>query len=262
LEEISVMSWIDSVRKRVAALVSIGSIVLSCGCGSGVSNDLFQTQARLANGLVGVPSPSTVNIASRDMLQANNLPVGGVSPYILLPSGSITVAATDPAAHNIPLTGASAALSDKMAYTVIVSGVYNTTGITAPKLLTLTDTFPAFGTTPTQAAIRLVNLSPDSPPVDIYSSNPSQPTNINNGVGPVAGLTNISYQNASPYVLVQPNTQNFSLYNTATGVQIPTLTLPRGVTLTVGKVYTLFVIGMTHPTGTQESLDVRITADN
>jgi len=261
-------------------IVAIGFIVCLlpeiAGCGTSGSQPIPSSEARVVNALVGVSYPGTntnpdaVNVttiaaAQQTVVNGNlsfaDIPFGAASTYMPAYSGVTTISVV-PSGGNIPLiSGQQFTIPANTAQTLILVGVLK--GTPAPQIVPLTDTFPTFPSSPapTTAALRIVNLSPDSPPLDLYAS-----TTANAAGMPIAGLTNITYLNASNYAPVSissSSTLTLTVHNSTTGALIASNTLKLGAILTAGHSYTALLIGMMNPLNIhQEAFDVRILLDN
>lgn len=239
--------------------LAVGLIGCDGGGGSGSRN----ATARYVNALIGTPGNGSVDFLSprggATITQAGPVGYGAIAPNVgslLLPitnnSETFQVTATGTTAPQ--LAGITATLTPGTGYLIAASGIVGQTNARAPRLVILTDSVPGIGNT--QAALRIVNLAPDAPNIDIYNSP------LNGQPAPITGLTNLAYSGSSNYALVTAGNYNLSVRVAGTGTVVPTLTNTTTIGLVGGKAYTIFAVGLTNPGAGQPAFDVRIVADN
>ncbi|MDW8206534.1 MAG: DUF4397 domain-containing protein [Chloroherpetonaceae bacterium] len=244
----------------LGALLTIAALLTGCGGGGGGQRN---ARVRYFNALIGVTGNGSVDFLSprgnTTIRQAGPVAYGGIAPSVgvlLLPldAGSETFQVTAAGTTSPQLAALTATMTAGTGYLVAVSGIVGQTDARAPRLAILTDNLPAIGST--QAALRLVHLAPDAPPVDLFN------TPLNGQPAPITGLTNLAYGNASTYALVPAGNYNLSVRVAGTGTVVPTQSSTSPIGLVGGKAYTIFAIGLVNPGTGQPAFDVRLVADN
>jgi hypothetical protein len=168
-----------------------------------------------------------------------NIPFGGASTYVPVPQGKVRMVVR---VGNLVVLGpdvgkaAEVEIGSEPIQTVAVAGKYAAEQTQdklqppTPRVVHLIDAVPASTT-----AVRLVHLSPDSPPVDLQV-----------GGSPVLGLTNVPYGGTSRYVTVEPGMKKeltVHLHASSTALSNTNWSL----TPVAGKAYTLMLVGLKPP---------------
>ncbi len=250
---------------RCALLGVVGLLAAGlAGCGGGTSlSKPFGTdpndtnQQRTFNALVGSPG-SGVNITQRSVsLNPSPLSFGQGTSYATVSSGiAIKTDAIQAGTATLVAPETTVSMTRDFSYTQVVSGVFGTSGTTAPRLIQFTDNFPGTIASST-AVVRLVNLLPDSPPISLYNIAGFPPTAI-----AVMGLGGIAYgstsgTSGSAYVAVTAGNYNLSIRDSAGNV----LTSLGAATLAGGHAYSIFVFGLVSPAAGQPSAQSLLLTD-
>jgi len=247
------------------ALFGTACVLLSAlfGCGGNSLSKPLGTdpndtnKERAFNALVGGPS-ATVDIAQRSAnLNPTPLAFGQNSNYITVSSGiSITTNAYQSGTTIKLAPEASVTMIRDFYYTEVLTGIFGTSGATAPRLIQFSDNFPA-PITAGNVALRVVNVSPDSPPISLYNTTGAPPTSV-----AIAGLGNVTYGTESKsgtadYITAAAGAYTLTVRDNAGNV----LTSLGPVTLAGGHAYSIFVSGMVHPTGSQPGVQASLLTD-
>ena len=250
---------------RLTLVGAVGVLTLAqFGCGGGTSlSKPFGTdpndtnKERVLNALVGSPS-AAVDIAQRGIhLNPAPLAFGQGTNYATVSSGiAVTTDAFKSGTTTQVAPESSVTMTRDFFYTEVVTGIYGTSGATAPRLIQFSDNFPA-SVPAGNVAVRVVNLSPDSPPITLYNTAVAPPTAV-----PITGLGNIAYGSVSSsgstnYVTLTAGGYNLTVRDNAGNV----LTSPGSVTLGGGHSYSLLVYGLVHPTAGQPSAQAVLLTD-
>jgi hypothetical protein len=245
-------------------LGTVGVLTLALfGCGGTSLTQPFGTnpndvnKEREFNALVGAPS-AAVNFVQRAVaLNPTPLAFGQGDTYATVSSGiSIVTDVFQPGTTTMVAPEASVTMTRNFFYTQVVTGIFGTTGATAPRQIQLTDNFPA--SVPTSSiALRLVNLSPDSPPITLYNTAGTPATAVG-----ITGLGNVTYgnmssSNGSNYVTAAAGNYNLSARDNAGNV----LTTLGPVTLSGGHSYSVFVSGLVTPVAGQPAVQAILLTD-
>lgn len=251
------------MKRRSALLALLGIFALVVGCGDPQAVNDF-TIARMMNALVGIPNNANVDfVSSRSVQTAQNVAFGGITPYKQGPYGAANLAVRTTGTQTVLAGPTSINPTPLKNNTIVVSGVVGGQGTLAPRIFDITDTLPANSGGGQTTVVRLVNLSPDSGPIDLYydTAVPVPPATAK----PLIGLTNLTYGHASDYVIV-PTGANGSVYleihDHLTGALIPTPILNRGFFSVSGKAYTIFAMGLQNPGVGQQAFDAIVSLDN
>jgi hypothetical protein len=249
-------------------MLLITMVLMGCGDPQAATN---WSRTRVVNALVGIPNNAGINAGinvtvSGNYPTATNLAFGGVSQYTTGKLGGQTVTVTQTGANTALIPTLQVTLGTQQSSTIAVTGVVGGAGLLAPRAFSLVDTAPPTNIASTNVdlvnfAIKVYNLSPDSPAV-----------NLEGGGGVIPGLTNISYGNASQYIIVAATpdqdakgnplptaTVALTINATATGIAFNTPTLAKLTGVVNGEIFNVFVIGLVHPTGQQQSIDANVT---
>lgn len=249
---------------RRALLGIAGALSLALvGCGGSDLSKPFGTdpndtnKERALNALVGGPS-AAVDIAQRSAnINPTPLAFGQSSSYVSVSSGiSIKTNAYQSGTTTQVAPEASVTMTRDFFYTEAVAGIFGTSGATAPRLFQFSDNFPstiAAG----NVALRLVNLSPDSPPLTLYNISGTPATAI-----AIAGLGSVSYGNMSSsggsnYITATAGAYNLTVRDSAGNV-VATL---GPVALNGGHAYSVFVYGLVSPTASQPAAQATLLTD-
>ncbi len=265
-------------RPAASGLILILAVALF-GCGDPQAKTNY-SRARVVNALVGVPNGGNIDVASsHNYATATNVPFGGVTSYVAGSLGETNITATEAGTNTVVLPSTQTFLATQQSDTIAVAGVVGGTGALAPRVFNFTDTAPPtnFGSTNLASinfAIKFYNLSPDSPALNLQGA--GSPTGLAppplTSTGVVPGLTNVSYGNASDYVIIsvpagrdaKGNAEPFAwvtltINSTATGALLNAPTLTTLTSVTNGEIFTVFVTGLVHPGAGQQSLDANVT---
>ena len=247
-------------------LGTVGVLTLAlAGCGGGTSlskpfgtNPNDTNKERVLNVLVGSPSVA-LDIAQRGIhLNTAPLAFGQGTTYASVSSGIAVVTEAFQAGTAAAVApSSSVTMTRDFYYTEAVTGIYGTSGATAPQLIQFSDNFPA-SVPAGSVAVRVVNLSPDSPPITLYNTAVAPPTAV-----PITGLGNIAYGSVSSsggtnYVTLTAGGYNLTVRDNAGNV----LTSPGSLTLSGGHSYSLLVYGLVHPTAGQPSAQAVLLTDH
>jgi hypothetical protein len=249
-------------RRALLGTVGIAALALF-GCGGSSISKPFGTnpndanRERVLNALVGGPS-TAVDFQQRSLnLNSSPLAFGQNSNYITVPSGISVKTEVSQAGTNTPVAPeSSVTMTRNFYYTEAVAGIYGTSGATAPRLIQFADNFPT-SIPAGNVALRLVNLSPDSPPVSLYNTNGTPPTAVAvTGLGSVA-YGSMSLSGEANYITATAGVYNLSVRDNAGN----TLASLGSVTLGGGHGYSIFVYGLVSPTGSQPAVRATLLTD-
>lgn len=214
----------------VFAIASLLLFAASCGTSS-------QTQVRAFQAISDAPP---LDIAVNTTKVATTVSFTGFQPatgYTKVPSGTVTLQAYDTGTTTsiIGANGVSTSLGGSSQYTLLLAGLLNGTGATAPAFYEITDnnTAPATGT----VEFRIINGSINTPTggFDVYIVPPN--TNLN-GVSPqIAGLT---LGQGSSYVSLDVLQTGYDAIVTQHGNQLPYI--DQNYNLTAGQIRSLVVV--------------------
>lgn len=250
-------------RRTLLGTVGVLTLALfGCGGGNSISkpfgtdpNDV--NKERVFNALVGAPS-AAVDIAQRSInLNSTPLAFGQGTNYATVSSGiAIKTDAYQSGTTTTVAPEASVSMTRSFFYTQVVTGIYGTVGATAPRLIQFTDNFPS-SVSASSVALRLVNLSPDSPPITLYNTTGTPPTAV-----AISGLSNVTYgnvssSNGSNYVTAAAGNYNLSVRDNA-GNALKSL---GAVTLSGGHSYSVLVYGLVNPAAGQPSTQAVLLTD-
>ncbi len=239
-------------RWSLLATAAILTVTLY-GCGGNSLSKPFGTdpndtnKERVLNTLVGGPS-AAVDIAQRSInLNSTPLAFGQGTNYATVASGiSVKTDAYTSGTTTSVAPETTVTMTRSFFYTEVLAGIFGTSGTTAPRLIQFSDNFPS--SIPSGSiALRVVNVSPDSPPVTLYNTNGTPATAV-----AITGLGNVSYGSVSnaagsDYVIAKAGAYNLSLRDNAGNV----LTSPGNVTLAGGHIYSIFLYGLVSPAAGQ-----------
>ncbi|WP_432713033.1 DUF4397 domain-containing protein [Pedobacter sp.] len=192
--------------------------------------------------------------------------VSASTSYITVVNASPTVATYNLYLNNSKMNTAAIPLGGTLAYTQLLEGTYDlkfTTASSTESLLTksialtgsttysyyligragnldlmrVTDNMAAGSD---KATIRLANLSPDAPAVDLVVNAVEATTNV---------VSNQSYKSVSDFVAIEAKKYSFNIKKQGTNEVVATL---NDVTLVAGKYYTLLLRGVISPANDTE----------
>ena len=252
---------------QIRRLMLLGTVgVLSAalfGCGGNSLTKPFGTdpndtnKERVFNTLVGGPS-TAVDFAQRSItLNSTPLAFGQSSNYATVSSGiSVKTEAFRSGTTTAVAPESSVTMTRNFFYTEVLTGIYGTSGATAPRLIQFSDNFPA-SVPASSVALRIVNLSPDSPPVSLYNTTGAPPTAVG-----ITGLGNVAYGSVSAsgstnYITATAGAYNLTVRDNAGNV----LTSLGTVTLGGGHSYSILVYGLVSPTAGQPAVHATLLTD-
>ncbi len=244
----------------VAGLLTLGMF----GCGGGTSIDKpFGTNPndtnhqRVFNVLIGSPGAG-VNITQRNQnINPSPLSFGQGTSYATVSSGiAIKTDAVQAGTATLIAPENSVTMTRDFFYTQVITGVAGTSGTTAPQLIQFSDNFPG-AIASSSAVVRLIDLSPDSPPISLYNTVGTPPTAI-----AVMGLGGVAYGNtsgnsSSAYVAVTAGNYNLAVRDSAGNV----VSSLGAATLAGGHAYTVLVYGLVSPQAGQPSAQSLLLTD-
>src|SRR5579871_1884150 len=246
-----------SKSRWLPALGLSGALALGLfGCGgSSLSKPLGTNpndtnSERAFHALVGVAGGKIDVIQRSVALNSQPLAFGQGSSYVTVASGiSVKTDAVQAGTQTQVAPEDSDTMNKSYFYTEVASGVVGASGTMAPRLFQLTDNFPTL-TGSINAAVRLVNLSPNAPPVSLYNTTGAPPTAV-----AITGLVGVTYGNTSnfqnsAYIQLTGGTYNLTVRDNA-GNTLATLS-PQ--TLSATHSYTIFVTGLVAPAAGQPAI--------
>jgi len=247
------------------ALFGTACVLMSAlfGCGGNSISKPFGTdpndtnKERVFNALVGGPS-ATVDIAQRSTnLNSTPLAIGQNTNYATVSSGiSVATNAFQSGTAIKVAPEASVTMNRDFSYTEVLTGIFGTSGATSPRLIQFSDNFPT-SIPAGNVALRVVNVSPDSPPISLYNTTGAPPTSV-----AISGLGNVAYGTESKsgtadYITAAAGAYTLTVRDNAGNI----LTSLGPVTLGGGHAYSIFVYGMVHPTGSQPGVQASLLTD-
>ncbi|PST81819.1 hypothetical protein C7T94_18295 [Pedobacter yulinensis] len=195
-------------------------IVLLTGCSKDPANPEVNPFMSVMN---VSPTLATYNIyLNGTRATSGAVPFGGIINYQPFPAGQSTVKITN-GGTDAPVLQKDVNLEMNKVYSLFLTGKDQ-----QRELLLIEDQYPEKNTE--KAYIRLVNLSPDAPALDLQLSE-----------GQTSLATNKAYKQHSGFTLVAAGTHTFVVREQ--GTQAVKLTVPNQ-TLGAGKAYTLIVTGL------------------
>jgi hypothetical protein len=260
-------------RMSRRTLFGFGATLLSLsfwGCGSdNNSNNVNQSGVRTFNAFVpSTGNSATLNVTSgaSSLSGQSGLAFGQFSPssgFTMVSSGTFNPSVTSQDLVTPLQFQTAPTLTGNTNSTLVVTGQSGQVGANAPQLISIPTFDPNQIVIPSgQAAVRFINLSPNSPSLSLFNSTNGGPaTAFNNG----AGTSNINFgfnSNISPFVFVPASTGNtFSIQSTAnpgTNLLLANNNLSN-ITLQSGQAYTIFTYGETG--NVNQPLSAVITTD-
>ncbi|HCN84343.1 MAG TPA: hypothetical protein DIT07_12095 [Sphingobacteriaceae bacterium] len=184
-----------------------------------------------------VPDGSSYNFYLDNFIVSNqSVAFSYALPYIYVTAGSKKV-------DLIPRNTTQSVASDtilfkaKNYYTIFATGQAN------PEFVVLEDTPADLANPPAgKSRIRLVNLSPDSPNIDLFVDGPGG-TNL---------FTNLAYKANTAFINVEPGAYNLDFRETGT----TTVKFTKHVSIEPNRVHTIFAIGVWNALPGDPSLDM------
>lgn len=257
-------------RKSLARVgAALLTLALLSGCGDPHASTNYSI-TRVVDALTGVPGNANVDVAlSNNFPAAMNLPQGGFTPFATGGLGPTTVTVRQAGTQTVLIPSTSVWVPTGKTGLIAVTGVYGTTGATAPKAMYIpeastpvaADFATSTGAGLIQIGIRLVNLSPDSQSVSVSGS---------------IGLSNVSYGSATDYMIMSipadkltPTSTTFlstgtlqlRIVDASTGVTIPLSSGSNASAAGVvnGGTYSVFLYGLRNPGAGQQAFTGTVT---
>lgn len=248
----------------IACLFAVA--LFGCGSDNNTTNGQSTSQVRVFNGFV--PSAGTNGNISATSGSTSLTGSGGLG----FGQFSTTPASVSSGTFNPQVTGQAFAtplqlqtpgnLAANNSYTLAVVGQQGQTGINAPQTLLIPNYTPAGTVIPNgQAALRVINLSPGTDPLGLYSTvGAGQPTLLN------TSLNNINYgynSNVNNFAFVPAGTPANLSFQSATN---PGTNLPingnslSNITFQSGQAYTIFTYGQ--PNNAAQSFNATVVQNS
>jgi len=221
------------------AILSLGLLftlaVSSCKKDDDTETTTPETGTSFISVVNASPGLATYNFYMNDVkVNAAALPLGGTVPYAQVNAATYASKFTS-ASNTESLLTKSITLSSTGVYTYFLIGkVGELDGILVK------DEIAGVGT---QVAVRLVNLSPDAPALDLV---------VKDGA---TVITNQFYKSVSSFVAMEPKTYTLTVVDKSNGSVKATLT---DVVLGAGKYYSVLVRGMVSPSQTEHPLAAQL----
>jgi hypothetical protein len=229
-------TMLNFARLSVIALGIVTALtVSSCGDDSGPTAPLFKAKVMAVH---ASPDAPAVDLLVDDVVAGANLAFPNATPYLDVRAGTRNVkvnvagTATSVIEADLPLTAGAS-------YTVFATDVV---ADIAPLVLADDLSTPAAG----KAHVRFVHLSPDAPAVDVAVTG-----------GPVL-FANTAFKGYSAFTPVDAGTYDLEVRLAGTSTVV--LPLP-GISLTAGKIYTVWARGLVGGAGAQ-ALGAQIIVNN
>ncbi len=229
------MSTLKMIALGTLALIAAGAVT---GCSDGNSNPVAPAVQARVMAVHASPNAPGVDLLVDGVVAGSGLSFPNNTAYLNVAGGTrnvkvnVTGTSTTVIDANVPVVGGSN-------YTVIACDSVSKIGA-----IVLTDNLAAPATG--KAHVRFVHLSPNAPAVDVAVAG-----------GPVV-FANTSFKGFTAFTPVDAGTYDFEVRLAGTG----TVALPvNGVTLTAGKIYTVFARGFAGGSGAQ-ALGAQIIVNN
>lgn len=256
--------------RAVARLTPLLLAVSLAGCGGGSltqigTNPNDSNQVRVFNAFNGASiANSAIDVVQRDAkLNAQPLQFGQSTDYVKVASGlNVNTSARFAGTQNNVVPSKQITMNRNFYYTLAVVGVIGQLGDNIPQIVSYIDNIPVVQGT-VNAALRVINLSPNAGLVSIYNTSGNPPTPL-----PIAGAQNIGFKKTSTgtgfdYVVV-PGTTN-TPYNLSVrsnvGSVITTKSDLSKVRLDPGHSYTLFLVGQVNAPASRPAFDAILVQD-
>ncbi len=249
---------------RCTLFATAGVLTLALfGCGGNSLSKPFGTdpndtnKERVLNTLVSGPS-TAIDFAQRSInLNSSPLAFGQSTNYATVSSGiSVKTDAYRSGTTTLVAPEASVTMTRSFLYTEVLAGIYGTSGTTAPRLIQFSDNFPS-SVPVSSVALRVINLSPDSPPITLYNTSGTPATAVAiTGLGDVAYGT-VSTSGSASYITATAGVYNLSVRDNAGNV----LTSLGSVTLNGSRIYSIFLYGLVRPAAGQPSTQAVLLTD-
>ena len=215
-------------RRNLFIVVALGIFSLISGCKKDDTSNPMTPTAGNANVMIVHASPDApgVDILVDDAVAKMNLTYPANTGYVSLSAGNRNVKV------NVTGTATTALQADVTVMDGVYYSVFAIDSVSNVSTLALVDTLttPATG----NAHVRFIHLSPNAPAVDVAVTG-----------GPVL-FGNQSFKDYTSFTPVPANTYNLEVRLAGT----PTVVLPLpGITLSAGKIYTVFAKGFVGGSG-------------
>jgi hypothetical protein len=219
----------------LAGAVVLTTVVLS-SCSKESNNNITQTASSVFAVVNASPNcPSSDFYLNNVMINTTPFTYGNYLGYINGPVGASKFGFYDSGTLT-PIATDTLTLKQNQAYTVFFTNL-----ITNPTFVILKDTITAPASN--FASVRLVNVSPDAPNVDL-------------AIGNTVYATNIPYKQASKFIAI-PAISNDTLKIRQTGTTT-VLAKVSAVSIQLGFVYTIWLYGFANPPAAGEGLNANL----
>jgi hypothetical protein len=224
-------------------LTVIASSILWISCNKTTPILTFgKTQIRIIN---AIPDAGNIKLYSHDSLKTpNGLSFGQSTGYINI-SGGVNSFLVKNNNQIIEKSRLNFKLDTNKKYTFFIAGSIKKDSLT---YVSLKDNLTVL--TDTTAKIRFVNLTPNSPFIDIIFSK--------NSADSIASFSSINFKSGTDYTQFKPGT--YLIKARESGKKIDLLNIPN-FTIEAKKVYTLWLKGYINGSGSQ-ALDAQLLKDN
>lgn len=239
-------------RRELLSLAGGAGLVLASGCGGGGTLEL--ATLRFFNGLVGPGLPNGIRLVWDGSTEVSLLAHGAGSTFRDRPFGTRTVQAVDPATGGVIAT-ADISVTENRRYLITLSGVVGGAGAAAPVFTVIPIPDPSALISPSGTSlVRLVNLSPDTPAVQMMLVM-STATVVIPGIGPT------SYGGASDFASFDANSVRPALRVPGTPTDLSLATSLSDAFLHNKEAYTVVLTGMQNPSAGQQPLNAAILVE-
>ncbi len=224
-------------RFPLVAMVAVAALA-AAGCGDDDKNPIAPTLQARVMAIHASPDAPAVDLLVDGAVAGSGLAYPSNTTYLSVPAGSRNIK-VNAAGTATTVINADVSVSGGSSYSVFACDSLSViTAIVVPDNLTA----PATG----KAHVRFVHLSPNAPAVDVAVTS-----------GPVL-FPNQAFKAYSTFAPVDAGTYNLEVR--LAGTSTVALPLP-GITLTAGKIYTVFAKGFAGGTGAQ-ALGAQIIVNN
>lgn len=227
-------------RSLASALIAVVCVAVLAGCSQNSPNGNL---AHIRT-IDAVPNGGQATIFVNEGTATGTQSFFHASPYLFIGSGAAGFQFSLSAQPSITYTAANQTISNGGIYSVVATGRADITDeIDAryPRLIFLQD---STGSVPANsAALRLVNVAPDSPDVNLVVNGASE-------------ATNISYLHNSDYIAVPAGRPTLEVESSGTSTA---LAGPTAVTLSAGQHYTLYFV---EPDVTTPTFGMQVLSDH
>jgi hypothetical protein len=224
------------------AILSLGLLLTLAVSSCKKDDDTESTTPESGTSFISVinasPNLATYNFYMDDVkMNTAALPLGGTVPYVQVNSATYASKFTSASTTESLLTK-SLILSSSGVYTYFLTGK-----VGALEGILVKDEIEGVGT---QVAVRLVNMSPDAPALDLV---------VKDGA---TVITNQFYKSVSSFVAIEPKTYTLNVVDKTTGQVKAVLT---DVALGAGKYYSVLVRGMLSPADTEHPFAAQLVVN-